>query len=71
MRKLRVAGLSERDEHMVTLQRLIASAEAQADQLKAAGGAPTMVPPDGAGVDSSPGGGADEESDSYSSCIVS
>jgi hypothetical protein len=35
MRKLRLAGIPERDDHMVSLRRLMAEAEARAENLKA------------------------------------
>ena len=71
VRKLRVAGVGERDPHMLALRRLIESAEAQADALKAAGGAPQMpAAHDGADASGGGGGGGADDGDG-SSCVVS
>ena len=78
MRKLRVAGVNERTEHVEALRRLISSADVQADNLKAAsrasgGGGERRRAQDGgdaAARSTGKAGGGHDEGDN-GSCLVS
>ena len=69
VRKLRLAGISDREAHMRALLRLVAEAEAQAEELKN----PTLIADreDGAGRGTAAGGGGGEAADDDSYCVVS
>ena len=70
VRKLRLAGIPEKDEHMRTLLQLVAQAEAQAEALK--NPRLTVEEPDGAGGGGGGGGRsamAQAEDESY--CLLS
>ena len=74
LRKLKIAGMADRDPHTLALRQLLADAEAQAEWLRAP---PTMMQPGAAAGDKSRGpGGANggpvavaDDDDSY--CVVS
>ena len=68
VRKLRLAGIPEKDEHMRTLLQLVQQAEAQAEALKISR---LTVEPDGAGGGGGGGRSAIAQAEDESYCVLS